>query len=447
MKKEICRWIKLVLPISLLFSVSFSAGALGSEKRRRDIKTATLSVEGMTCGGCVTRVTNALENLPGVRSAEVSLETESAKVRYDPNKVDIDSMIKAVKDAGYTAECQPGEKAVLKGVIVDGLTGEPIPKAKVSWIFKHYDEQKEEYVEDYKFETQTDEKGEYAFTEIPEEKIGQECNFGFLVESKDYLQPKGLLNFRATFEDTTEVMNFGLLRKDKSKIIRGRVFDPVTEKPIEGAAVKILVKNPVDEEIVKTFQSKSKADGTFSVEVPAKDTKEGEYYTLLEVEKQGYDYIVYDTHSARTCGDIKERMSNFAITECEYQLSAADNLITVKGTAYEAEGEPLKGEVIDFSGICLTKLCAKGCCGDFNVFDVEFSRQLKTDEEGKFSFRTTAKYLFGLKYGLRVAFDGYEKTYRAIFEKGENRKSREIESDEGDLLELEFSVEAGPERR
>ena len=55
----------------------------------------------MTCATCAQTIQRSLEDLQGVESANVNLATERATVTYDPEKVDVDKMSKAVKDAGY----------------------------------------------------------------------------------------------------------------------------------------------------------------------------------------------------------------------------------------------------------------------------------------------------------------------------------------------------------
>lgn len=54
----------------------------------------------------MARVKTALEAVPGVQQAEVSLETGEAEVRYDPAQCDVDDLTAAVTDAGFGA--QPG---------------------------------------------------------------------------------------------------------------------------------------------------------------------------------------------------------------------------------------------------------------------------------------------------------------------------------------------------
>ena len=65
--------------------------------------TTILKVGGMTCGGCVRSVANVLKTLPGVEGAEVSLEQAQAKVSFDPARISLTVMRKAIADAGFEA--------------------------------------------------------------------------------------------------------------------------------------------------------------------------------------------------------------------------------------------------------------------------------------------------------------------------------------------------------
>lgn len=69
-------------------------------------ETATLSVQGMTCAGCVRSVQRKLEATPGVRKASVSLESSSATVEYDSGKVRPDALAAAVSSLGFEAQAQ-----------------------------------------------------------------------------------------------------------------------------------------------------------------------------------------------------------------------------------------------------------------------------------------------------------------------------------------------------
>jgi len=60
-----------------------------------------LIITGMTCNHCVASATKALEAVPGVDSAEVTLEPGGAVVKGD---ADVNALTAAVKEAGYTAD-------------------------------------------------------------------------------------------------------------------------------------------------------------------------------------------------------------------------------------------------------------------------------------------------------------------------------------------------------
>jgi P-type Cu+ transporter len=65
-----------------------------------------LGIRGMTCAACVRRVEQAIAGLEGVDSAKVNLASETAQVRFQPEKVNLPAILEAVRDAGYEAFTQ-----------------------------------------------------------------------------------------------------------------------------------------------------------------------------------------------------------------------------------------------------------------------------------------------------------------------------------------------------
>ena len=61
----------------------------------------TLPISGMTCASCVSHVESALKELPGVSNVTVNLATNTASLSYDPQRVKLDDMRRAVDDVGY----------------------------------------------------------------------------------------------------------------------------------------------------------------------------------------------------------------------------------------------------------------------------------------------------------------------------------------------------------
>ena len=65
--------------------------------------TATLNVQGMSCGHCVQHVETALRKVAGVSSVAVDLAKGKAVVEYDPVKTKPADLQKAIDAAGYPA--------------------------------------------------------------------------------------------------------------------------------------------------------------------------------------------------------------------------------------------------------------------------------------------------------------------------------------------------------
>jgi copper chaperone CopZ len=72
-----------------------------------------LTITGMTCGNCARHVTEAIQSVPGVRSATVRLEANQASVRWAAGaEQDVPAVIHAVEEAGYGASVAiPGARA------------------------------------------------------------------------------------------------------------------------------------------------------------------------------------------------------------------------------------------------------------------------------------------------------------------------------------------------
>jgi copper chaperone len=67
------------------------------------LQTQTFKVSGMTCGGCVKSVTNAVKNVEAVGDVKVTLETGDVEVLYNPNMMTSLEIHDAVQEAVETA--------------------------------------------------------------------------------------------------------------------------------------------------------------------------------------------------------------------------------------------------------------------------------------------------------------------------------------------------------
>ncbi len=65
------------------------------------MKKVEIKVEGMHCEGCSKRLTKVLNNVEGVKTAEVSLENKLADVEYDETIAKMEDLYEAIEDAGF----------------------------------------------------------------------------------------------------------------------------------------------------------------------------------------------------------------------------------------------------------------------------------------------------------------------------------------------------------
>jgi copper chaperone len=65
----------------------------------------TLRIEGMHCGACVRRVSQALASTPGIAVDEVRIG--AARLHSSEEPAPVDSAIAAIAKAGYTAHVEP----------------------------------------------------------------------------------------------------------------------------------------------------------------------------------------------------------------------------------------------------------------------------------------------------------------------------------------------------
>ncbi len=67
------------------------------------METTQLKISGMNCGACVNHVTEALQNVVGVQSAKIDLQSGTATVQHDENAT-AEAMVAAVSEEGYGAQ-------------------------------------------------------------------------------------------------------------------------------------------------------------------------------------------------------------------------------------------------------------------------------------------------------------------------------------------------------
>ena len=99
--------MRRVLSLALGF-VTVSALVFAGEPSK-----TTLTIKGMTCGGCVAAVKVQLKKTEGVTAYEVSLEKGEAEVSYDPAKTAPEKIAESVSKTGFQASVK-GEAGAKK---------------------------------------------------------------------------------------------------------------------------------------------------------------------------------------------------------------------------------------------------------------------------------------------------------------------------------------------
>lgn len=70
---------------------------------REGVRTDTISVPHMQCGMCEMTISKRLKKVDGVTEVEADAEANTVVVTYDPAKVRLATLEKAIAEAGYDA--------------------------------------------------------------------------------------------------------------------------------------------------------------------------------------------------------------------------------------------------------------------------------------------------------------------------------------------------------
>ncbi|MDR9404752.1 MAG: cation transporter, partial [Halothece sp. Uz-M2-17] len=68
-----------------------------------ETEKTTLKLEGMSCAGCANAIEKAISNVSGVEECKVNFAAEQATVQFNPQQTSVETITRAVEDAGYSA--------------------------------------------------------------------------------------------------------------------------------------------------------------------------------------------------------------------------------------------------------------------------------------------------------------------------------------------------------
>jgi len=63
--------------------------------------TLKLSIDGMSCGGCSSRLTGLLEKAPGISTVALSHENDNGEITIDETVTSKDQVVTIIEKAGF----------------------------------------------------------------------------------------------------------------------------------------------------------------------------------------------------------------------------------------------------------------------------------------------------------------------------------------------------------
>ncbi len=85
-----------MLRLLLATVLAIPLGVLAAEP-----KTVVLDVQNMTCELCPITVKKALDQVPGVTATKIDFAKKTATVKFDPDRANVATLVKATTSAGY----------------------------------------------------------------------------------------------------------------------------------------------------------------------------------------------------------------------------------------------------------------------------------------------------------------------------------------------------------
>jgi P-type Cu+ transporter len=80
---------------------SITQDSMSTTSAATTTKRTVIKIGGMHCAGCVSAIQGYILDLPGISQIEVNLANEKATLEYDQSKVRLDTIEKAIEEAGY----------------------------------------------------------------------------------------------------------------------------------------------------------------------------------------------------------------------------------------------------------------------------------------------------------------------------------------------------------
>ncbi len=99
------------ISILLLAVTAVSAGDAKQAEPAEGQAQVILAVEGMTCGGCCTKVETAMKGLDGVVAATADYQEGTATITFEKDKVTVEMIVKTINEETSFKASMPKKNA------------------------------------------------------------------------------------------------------------------------------------------------------------------------------------------------------------------------------------------------------------------------------------------------------------------------------------------------
>ena len=97
--------------ISLLFTavLLFGCSSIINQGKSNNLQIDEINIPTAQCNMCVANIENALNGIDGILKYKVELETNKVKVKYNTDKLSLQSIEQLISKAGYQANNSPAD--------------------------------------------------------------------------------------------------------------------------------------------------------------------------------------------------------------------------------------------------------------------------------------------------------------------------------------------------
>jgi len=106
-KMKNLNYLFIVLALTTGFMTSQTLQAKSTNQTQNNSQSVRLDMQNMTCAMCPITIRKALQGVNGVKNAKVDFSSKIATVTFDPQKTNIETLIKTTTHVGYPATVHP----------------------------------------------------------------------------------------------------------------------------------------------------------------------------------------------------------------------------------------------------------------------------------------------------------------------------------------------------